>query len=139
MTGGWGELIILPRFFSRRGGGWLPSPRQHAQPVSPAHLLDQRLAEAVLAHRLNQNRQSGGIAEFGRDHGAVEIGAEADAVLAGMFEHVLDMLDDESDRRVPVVAAVRTQEARGEIDTGKAAGFRRSLPIAGPSDCANAD
>ena len=75
--------------------------------------------------------KSAGIAEFGRDHRAVEIGAKPDAVLAQMFEQMLDMLDDQVDGRVLVVAAVRTQEARREIDADQAAGFadRRQLPV----------
>src|SRR5271155_5497741 len=91
-----------------------PRAPQHPQPIAEAQLLDQRLFKAALAHRLHQILQACGIAEFGRDHGPVEIGAEADAVFAGMFEHVLDMLDDQLRRRVLVVTAVRTKEARGE-------------------------
>src|SRR6266851_4686609 len=62
----------------------LPGSPQHAQPISKAHLLDQGLGKATLAHRLHQILQSAGIAQFGRDEGAVEIGAQSDAVLAGV-------------------------------------------------------
>src|ERR1700677_467092 len=98
-----------------------PRPSQHAQPVSEAQLLDQRLVKAALAHRLHQIWQPGGTAYFRGDHGTREIEAQPNAVLAGMLEHVLAILDDKRDRRVAIVAAVRTQKARGEIDAGEAA------------------
>ena len=37
----------------------------------------------------------GRVADFRRDHSAVEIGAKSHAVLAQMFEQVLDMPDDQ--------------------------------------------
>ena len=48
-----------------------------------------------------------------------------------MFEHVLDVRDHQVERRVAIVTAVRTQEARGEVETGEAAGFadRRQLLV----------
>src|SRR5579862_8733466 len=82
-----------------------PCPSQHAQPVAEAYFLDQRLFKSALAHRLHQILQSGGIADPRRDRGAVEIGAQADAVLAGMFEHMLHMLDHQLQRRVLVLTA----------------------------------
>ena len=62
---------------------------------------------------------------------AIEIGTQSDAVLAGLFEHVLDMLDDQVYRRVLIVTAVRPQETGREIDAGEAAGFTdgRQLPV----------
>jgi hypothetical protein len=45
-------------------------------------LLDQPLAEAALVERPHQNLQARRITEFRRDHGAVEIGAKSDAILA---------------------------------------------------------
>src|SRR5579862_4648414 len=99
----------------------VPSPPQYAQPIAKAQFLDQRLAKAALAHRLHQILQSGGIADLRRDRGAVEIGAQSDAVLAGMFEHVLDMLDHQVQRRILVLTAVGTQEARREVDADEAA------------------
>ena len=103
----------------------VPPPRssQHPQPISEAQFLDQRLAEAALAHRLHQILQSRSIAEFRRNHGAVEIGAKSNSVLARMFEHVLDMLDDQLRRRVLIVTTIGPKEARGKIDADQAAGF----------------
>src|SRR5271156_4042426 len=108
-----------------------PRSSQHAQPISEAQFFDQRLAKATLTHRPDQYLQSGGIAEFRRDHCAVEVGAKSNAVLTGMFEHVLDMLDNQFHWRVLVVTAVRTQEARREIDADETAGFTdgRQLPV----------
>ncbi len=96
------------------------------------------LPKPCCAQRLHQNLQARRVAEFGRNHGAVEIGAKSDAVLAQMFEQVIDMPDDQLDRRVLVVAAVRTQKRSREIDADQAAGFPGSRPIADRSDCANA-
>ncbi len=102
----------------RRGDGMSravrSSPRspQHPQPVAIAQLLDQRLAEAALAHDLDQDLQSGGVADFARNLGAVEIGTEADAVFAEMFDEVRGVVDDQRGGRVLVVAAVGAQKAR---------------------------
>ena len=81
--------------------------------------------------RLDQRRQARGVAEPLRDHRAVEIRSEADAVLADLFEHVLDMIDDELDRRVAVLAAVGAQEAHREIHADHAVGFADRRQVAG--------
>ena len=58
------------------------------------------------------------------DHVLVRaIGPKPDAVLAHVFEHVLDVCDHQIGGRVGVLTTVRAQEAGREIDADKAAGF----------------
>src|SRR6266568_1865716 len=108
-----------------------PSAFEHPQPVAVAQFLDQRLGVAARPHRLNQSLEACGVAQVLRNQGAVEIRPEADMVLAGLLEHVLDVIDDELDGRVAVLAAVLPQEAHRKIYPGHAAGFadRVQLPV----------
>src|SRR4029077_7076865 len=58
-----------------------------------------------------------------RDGLAAEIGSKADAVLANMFENVIEVLDHQFNRRVWIPMTVWAEEARREIDANNTAGF----------------
>ena len=58
-----------------------------------------------------------------RDLGAVEIRPKADAVLANMFENVLEVLDHQFNGRVHIVPTISAEEASSEVDPDNAAGF----------------
>src|SRR5262249_54405851 len=53
--------------------------------------------------------------------GAVEIGPEADAIIANMREHVFDMVNDQINWSVAVPCSVRPQKSRGKVDAHQAA------------------
>ena len=63
------------------------------------------------------------------DPGAVEIGSEADAVLADVSENVLEVINHQLGGRVSVRTAVRTKKAGSEVNADKASRFadRRQL------------
>ena len=94
---------------------------KHAEPVAVTELGEERLAVAVAAHGLDEGRQAGGVADGARHRRAVEVRAEADAVLADLGDQMVEVRDHVLERGVGVAAAVRAQEARREVDADEAA------------------
>ena len=67
--------------------------------------------------------QSRSISYRCRDLRAVEIRPEADAVLANMFENVLEVLDHQFNGRVHIVPTISAEEASSKVDADNATGF----------------
>ena len=65
----------------------------------------------------------GGTSYCCRDLRAVEIRAKADAVLANMFENVLEVINHQFNGRVHIVPTIPAEEASSEVDADNAAGF----------------
>ena len=120
----------MVRFGLRRARlGSSPGSLQNTQPVSEAQLLDQRLAVLTRAHELDERLESCRVPDASGDPGAVEIGSEADAVLADVSENVLEVINHQLGGRVSVRTAVRTKKAGSEVNADKASRFadRRQL------------
>jgi len=66
------------------------------------------------AQQSHYRLQLGGTSQTGRRFCAVEIGAEADGILADMFEKMLDVFQDQVGGRICVATAVRPQIAGRE-------------------------
>ena len=98
-----------------------PCPTQHPEPISKTNLLDHRLTETPRAHGLDEILQPGGISDPRGDLGTVEIGSDADTVIANVFDEVLKVLDHQFDGRLSILTTVGTQEAGGEVDAHKSA------------------
>lgn len=100
-----------------------PDLSKHTQPIFVAQLLDQRLAVTPHSHDLHQILQPGSISYSCRDRGAVKIGSKADAVLADMFENMLEVVDHQFNQCIRIPAAIWPEEARREVDPDNTAGF----------------
>src|SRR6478735_9407752 len=95
-------------------GSRSPGSSQYPQPIFEAQFFDQTFAKPAAAQQSHDRLQLGGTSQAGRHFCAVEIGAEADAVLADMFQNMVDVFQDQVGGRIRVATAVRPQVAGRE-------------------------
>src|SRR5690349_11427858 len=94
-------MIVSPPALRRRqwrhDGGFAtassapPDRLQRREPVAVRELGEERLVVAVGGERAEERGQAGGVADAGRDHRAVEVGAQADMVLAECGDQVVEV------------------------------------------------
>src|SRR5580704_501487 len=89
-------------------GSRSPGSSQYPQPIFEAQFFDQTFAKPAAAQQSHDRLQLGGTSQAGRHFCAVEIGAEADAVLADMFQNMVDVFQDQVGGRIRVAMSGTT-------------------------------